>query len=266
MAESARQQGGGAALRVLIVDDEPLARQGLSRQVAALDGCVVVGACGDGRAALEALVKGGVDLVLLDIEMPELDGFGVLAAMGREAAARPPAVVFVTAFDAYAVRAFEAHALDYLLKPVEPARLGAAIERARLQLEATRARARLAELKADLEGSSARPQCIAARSGQRTLLLPVDDVEWLQAADNYVRLHFGGRTALHRATLTELETRLDPARFVRIHRSHVVQLSRVREWRARGRGDAEVWLEDGTRLAVSRRYRAAFEQALASTL
>ncbi len=248
-----------STFRVLVVDDEPLARKGLVRLVAAREGFEVAGECSNGKEAVRALREESFDLVLLDVEMPELDGFGVLEEVG---AAAMPHVVFVTAFDQYAARAFEAHALDYVVKPVDPDRFARALERVRSAAHAAEAGARLESLLAELGARGQHPARIAARTGGRTLLVPVEDIDWLQAADNYVRLHVGGRIVLQRETLAHLADRLDPARFVRVHRSHVVNLSRVREVRSAGRGDAVILMEDGTQLPVSRRYRAALEGAL----
>ncbi len=248
-----------ATLKVLIVDDEPLARQGLARMVNAHGGFEVARLCSNGRDAVLALREQEFDLVLLDVEMPELDGFGVLVEIGVDAM---PQVVFVTAFDRYALRAFEAHALDYVLKPVEPERLAKSLQRARRMLTAGAPGSRLAELLEEIDERKALPNHIAARSGGRTKLIPVDEIRWLKAAGNYVRLHMGEEMTLHRETLAQLHRRLDPKLFLRVHRSHVVNLSYVRELRPGGHGDAQLFMANGTKLRVARGYRSGIEQAL----
>ncbi len=246
-------------LRVLVVDDEPLARRGLARQLDAIDGFQIAGECANGRDAVDSLAGDSFDLVLLDVEMPELDGFGVLAEVG--AAAMPP-VIFVTAYDQYAVRAFEAHALDYVVKPVDPARLAQALGRARDAHRTVESDRGVDALLTELDDQAPRPTRIAARASGRTLLVPVEEIDWVQAADNYVRLYCKGKIVLHRETLAHLGERLDPTHFLRVHRSHVINIQRVREVRPTARGDAELWLEDGTRLPVSRSFRRALEEAL----
>lgn len=248
-----------APVRVLVVDDEPAARRGLVRSVGDLPGFEVVRECKHGREAVQALGAGGADVVLLDVEMPELDGFGVIGEVGLEAM---PVVVFVTAFDRYALRAFDAHALDYVLKPVDPERLAMALERARAACRAKEAGRTLAPLVEELDGRTRHPARLAARVGGRIQLVPVEEIGWIEAADNYVRLHLAGRVVLLREPLGHLVDRLDPQRFVRVHRSHAVQLDRVRELASGERGDARLSLTDGTVLPVSRRFRAALECAL----
>ena len=246
-------------LQVLIVDDEPLARQGLARLVDGHLGFEVALKCGNGRDAVTALRAQRFGLMLLDVEMPELDGFSVLAELGEEPL---PPVVFVTAYDQYAIQAFEAHALDYLLKPVDPERFGQALERVRAAHDAVTAQARLAALRKELSPEAEHPRRIAARSGGRTVLIPVDEIDWIQAAGNYVKLHVAERSVLHRETLGQLAERLDPLRFVRVHRSHLVQLARVVELRPTAHGDALLRMTDGTELAVSRVYREGLERSL----
>ncbi len=246
-------------LKVLIVDDEPLARRGLVRLVEAHAGVQVTRTCSNGRQAVLALIEERFDLVLLDVEMPELDGFGVLAEVGPAAL---PHVVFVTAFDRYAVRAFEAHALDYVVKPVEPARLAQTFARVRDLSRKAASEARLAGLLFELDERARRPNHLIARSGGRTRLVPVERIDWLQAAGNYVRLHLCDETVLQRETLAHLHERLDPALFVRVHRSHAVNLTRVSEIRPTGRGDAELLLVGGASLPVARGLRAQLERAL----
>ncbi len=244
-------------LRVLVVDDEPLARRGLIRLLDAQEGFEVVAECGNGLEAVQLLQREEFDLVLLDVEMPELDGFGVLEQVGADAM---PPVILVTAFEQYAIRAFDAHALDYVMKPVDPKRFAQALERVQAAVHALAAKDHLQGLLRELGTSDQSPKRIAARTGGQTLLVPIDEIDWLQVADNYVRLHVGERVILHRETLAHLVGRLDPARFLRVHRSHAVNLDRVSEVHSAGHGDALILMQDGSQLPVSRRYRTALLQ------
>lgn len=260
-------------IRTLIVDDEPLARRRLSRLLEEETEVDVVGVCASGREAVEAIRRDRPDLVFLDVQMPELDGFGVLAEVGAQ---RLPAVVFVTAYDRYALQAFEVHALDYLLKPYTPARLSATVQRAARQLQAPGAEAgRLAELLEHLErerralaerleGTAAPAPTpptpahtgrLLVKEGERMFFVPVERVDWLEAEGNYVRLHCGRDAHLVRATLGGMELQLDARRFTRIHRSTIVNVDRVKEVRPWFAGDYLVKLQDGTELRLSRRYR-----------
>jgi two-component system, LytTR family, response regulator len=261
-------------IRTLVVDDEPLARRRLARLLDAEPGVEVVGVCASGREAVDAIRRDRPDLVFLDVQMPELDGFGVLAEVGAE---RLPAIVFVTAYDRYALQAFEVHALDYLLKPYTPARLSAAVERATRQLHAPADDAmRLAELlehldrerrelARKLDGAAPAPAPAApapshtgrllVKEGERMFFVPVERVDWLEAEGNYVRLHCGTDAHLVRGTLGGMEEQLDARRFTRIHRSTIVNVDRVKEVRPWFAGDYLVKLQDGTELRLSRRYR-----------
>ncbi len=242
---------------VLLVDDEPLARQGLRKLLEACPDFRVAAECKNGLEAVRALRDEHFDLVLLDIELPELDGFEVLS---RVPVSKRPPVVFITAFDQYAVQAFEAHALDYLVKPVAPARFAAALDRVRIANHSAENERRLNALLDEIGPTSRHPTRVAAKAGGRTCLIAVDEIDWIQAADNYVRLHTGGRTVLQRESISHLVERLNPAQFVRIHRSHAVNISRIRELRAVGRGDGRLLLEGGTELTVSRSYRSNLER------
>lgn len=245
-----------AEIRAVVADDEPLARRGVRQLLAAHPDVAVVAEARNGREALRALRTHRPDLLFLDVQMPELDGFGVLRAHGAEGM---PAVVFVTAYDEYAVRAFEAHALDYLVKPVEEARFAAALERVRERLrtrEAVELSRRLAALLADQEQrhpAAARRLRVPTATGE--LLLDAAEIEWIEADDYYAAVHVAGRRHLIRESLASLEQRLDGARFVRTHRSALVNVERVRELRAEPAGEAVLVLRDGTRVPVSRRRR-----------
>jgi two-component system LytT family response regulator len=250
---------GQSEIRVLVADDEPLARRGVRQLLAPHRDMTVVGEARNGAETLTALDALSPDLLFLDVQMPEMDGFEVLRARGAE---RMPAVVFVTAHDQFAVRAFEAHALDYLVKPLHVERFEAALERVRERLRLMEAAASAARLRALLDAEKAeRERCGVERlvvpiaTGE--LVIPVAEIDWIGADDYYACLHVGARRHLLRESLASLETRLDPRRFARVHRSAIVQIDRIRELH----GD-EVVLRGGARLAVSRRRRAAIEGLL----
>lgn len=242
-------------IRTLIVDDEPLGRERVRTLLARDDEIEVVGECGDGKKAITAIQKLKPDLLFLDVQMPELDGFGVLEAISGGPI---PAIVFVTAFDKYAVQAFEVHALDYLLKSFDRERFEATLKRAKLAIGRSRESAlneRLTGLIEDLEARKERPTRLVIRAAGRITFLRVDEIDWIEAADNYVRVHVGKEAHLMRETLQSLEKRLDPEQFLRIHRSHLVNLERIRELRPIFHGDYLVKLMNGTELTLSRNYR-----------
>ena len=247
-------------LRTLVVDDEPLARERMRTGLARIADVEVVGECADGIEATAAIRELDPELVLLDIQMPGLDGFGVVEAVGVE---RMPAVVFVTAYDRYALQAFEVHALDYVLKPFDPARFEAAVrhavEQARLRradLAGQRLAALLRDLPPALESvAGAYATRILVRQGEGFGFVETARVDWLEAAGNYVRVHADGRSWLIRATLGSVMTSLDPGRFVRIHRSTIVNVDRVREVQPWVGGDYIAILTDGRQLRVSRTHR-----------
>lgn len=247
-------------VRVLVVDDEPAARSGMSRLVAATPGFEVAGEAGDGEAAVELIASLRPDLVLLDIAMPGCDGFEVVRRVGP---ARMPAVVFVTAHDEWALRAFDVHALGYVLKPFEDARLRTALVRA----AAARHGAALAAALESLIAPPPQPPAnleprFEVRAGTRVLLVPVADVDWIEGAGYYSMLHAGSDTHLLRETMQALEQRLDPSRFLRVHRSAIIQLPRVRELRDAA---SEVVLQSGVVVPVSRSRRAALSAALGTS-
>ena len=245
-------------VRVLVVDDEKPARARLVDLLRRSHGVAEVQECADGTSAVRSIVETRPDLVFLDVQMPELDGFGVLREVG---AAGAPVVVFVTAYDQFALRAFENCALDYLLKPFSDERFENCLARA---VEQVRMRER-SDLSARLErliGSSPAAR-LAVRESGRVVFLNSDEIVWIEAAGVYVELHTPHRTLLHRATMGDLESQLDPARFARVHRSAIVRLACVRELRPQSHGDSTAILEDGTELRVSRVYRSRLEQCLA---
>lgn len=247
-------------IRVLIVDDEPIARRGIRQQLRGEADLAVIGESGDGAAAINAITELAPDLVFLDIQMPEVGGFDVIEAIG---VARMPAVVFVTAYDEHALRAFDVHAVDYVLKPIDRHRLRTAVERARRRLAHApgqldrRIAAALGELGRPAQDYAKR---LAIKGDGRVILVDVGEVDRLEAAGNYVEVHSGARHHLVRETMTSLEARLDPARFVRVSRSSIVNADRVRELQPMFSGDFVVVLRDGTKVAGGRRYRAAFNR------
>jgi two-component system LytT family response regulator len=235
-------------IRALIADDEPLARKKIRGLLAREPDVEVAGECGSGLEAVKLIRELDPNLVFLDIEMPELDGLSVLEGLDSRAA---PAVIFVTAYDQYAVRAFDVQALDYLLKPIDRRRFQTALERARDHLG-----------KSDRGPASTPLARLLVRSGDRTRVLKVDDIDWVESADNYVKIQALGQTHFLRETLAHVRARLDPARFVRIHRSTVVNVDRIQSLYPLFHGDQMVVLHDGTELPLSRRYRHELERLL----
>ena len=249
-------------LRTLIVDDEPLARERLRRMLGRERDVEVVAECRNAREAARSIRRLQPDLVLLDVQMPGADGFEVLTSM---APARPPALVFVTAYDEYAVRAFAVRALDYLLKPVTRSRLHEAVERARARAASRGAQelhSRIGELLDQIGAQGGRPDRLVLKEGERIGLLPTEVVDWVAAEGNYVRIHHEGQSHLLRETMRGLEAKLDPRRFVRLHRETLVNLERVKEIQPLFKGQYGVVLHDGTRLTLSRRYRRRLERRL----
>jgi two-component system LytT family response regulator len=242
-----------------IVDDEPLARRGIVQLLAAHPDVAVAGECGDGPAAVAAIRADPPDLVFLDVQMPELDGFGVVRAVG---AARMPATVFLTAYAEFAVDAFGVDAVDYLVKPVTADRLAAALARARRRIGGAAGPAPTATSAPPPAPPPSPPNCLLVPTARGELVLPVDEVDWVGADDYYVAVHARGRRHLVRESLAAMEARLDGRRFARAHRGALVNLGRVREVRAAAAGRLTAVLRDGTALPVSRRRAAAFARAL----
>lgn len=269
---------GRRPLRALVVDDEPTAREVVVTFLADEPSVEVVGEAGDGDTAVELVRRLEPDLLFLDVQMPDRDGFGVLEALGDDV---PPGVVFVTAHDEHALQAFEVHALDYVLKPFGRPRFAAAVARALRRLEAEDALAERRTLKALLEArrvgraaaeltapgneatSPAAPRRLGVRMGTRTILVPVEDVDWAEADGDYVRLHAGDAVHLLATRLRALEAALGPEGFVRIHRSVLVRLDRVRELHRDPDGGGHVLLADKVRLRVARSRWEDLEAALA---
>jgi two-component system LytT family response regulator len=250
-------------LRALIVDDEPIARRRIRRLLRGIDDVEIAGECGDGRSAQRAIEAARPDVMFLDVQMPGLDGFDVVGQLDPE---QMPAVVFVTAFDRYALRAFDVHAVDYLLKPVASARLRVALERVRQRIEAGTNGSGVVSLLRELRERPRHLTRLTVRARGRIVMLDVDAIDWIQAADNYVTVHATNREYLLRETLATLERQLDPGRFVRIHRSTIAALDRIIELRPSSHGDFDVRLRDGTRLTLSRSWREHVERALGRPL
>jgi two-component system LytT family response regulator len=251
-----------APIHTIIVDDERLARNRIRRLLALDPDIEIAGEFDSGEEALQQLGNSPVDLLFLDIQMPGLDGFAVVESIDPESL---PVVVFVTAYDAYAARAFEAQAFDYLLKPFDRKRFTDVVRRAKAQVELKRQSQAGSRLLSLLEGMDSKRQesgRIAVRSGGGVVLLKLDTIDWVEAADNYVVLHCGAEKHVVRETMTSFERRLDPARFARIHRSAIVNLDRIKTIQPWLRGDYQVVLQDGTRLSLSRTHREKLKSLL----
>jgi len=242
-------------IRTLIVDDEPLAREWVRNGLQEEPDVEIIGECGDGFDAVQAITEMKPQLVLLDVQMPGLDGFGVLASLeGPEL----PAVIFVTAFDRYALKAFEAHAVDYLMKPFSSERLHAAVERARAEVDRSSSRelkAALHSLLEDIQRERAFPEWLLIKRDDRSVFLKVSDIDWIESSRNNVRLHVGKDIYLYHETTSGIEGKLDPRKFFRIHRSTIVNIEKIREMHPWFNGDYAVTLKDGTKLTLSSTYR-----------
>ena len=266
-------------VRTLIVDDEVLSRRGVELRLRALGDFAIVAQCATGREALAAIQQFHPDVVFLDIQMPGMSGFEVLAHLPQESL---PIIVFVTAYDQYAIRAFEARAIDYLLKPIDEGRFATAIERVREHLRARTAAAqrdRLLEVIAEITGcgqlaleellehgpralTGKRPEVLPIRQGRETVRVPVASIQWIDAAGDYMCIHAAGETHILRGTMKELEELLDPRLFQRVHRSTIVNLRLVKSLRAHMNGEYFLTLEAGQELKLSRTYRDKVEHFL----
>ena len=249
-------------ITTLIVDDEPLGRERIRTLLAADPEIEVVGESSDGRQAVASIAKLKPKLLFLDVQMPEMNGFEVLEAV---AGAEMPVVIFVTAYDHYAVKAFQVHALDYLLKSFDRERFSEAVGRAKAEIAKGREHRfdeRLVALLEDLQEQRGKPERLVVRSGGRIFFLSVGEIDWIEAADNYVCLHVGLASHLLRGTMASIEERLDARKFLRIHRSTIVNLDRVLELSPLFHGDYAVRLHDGTELLLSRGYREKLQESL----
>jgi two-component system, LytTR family, response regulator len=249
-------------VRVLIVDDEPLAREGVIARLEHFKDIEVAGECGDGASAVTKILKLSPDLVFLDVQMPGMDGFEVLRALPRESM---PSIIFLTAYEQHALRAFEVHALDYLLKPIDDDRFSVAIQRARQWIDSRskfQVDERILQL---LDGTSGKYSLrFAVRTGSRIRVVFAEDIEWIGTAGDYSELHSRGQSHLLRETMKTLEERLDPSQFIRVHRSRIVRLKCVRELRALGNREYIVKLSDGSEHRTSRSYSDQLENWLSS--
>ena len=252
-------------IRTLIVDDEPLARRRIRRMLARHADVEVIGECANGSEAIVAIREQQPALVFLDVQMPEGDGFAVLESIGVDDA---PLIIFVTAYDHYAVRAFEVHALDYLLKPFDRRRFDDALQRAKSRLTSERSdvtERALALLEA-LRAQQSHIERMVIKAGGRAFFLKTEEIDWIEAEGKYVRLHVGRESHLVREAISQIEAQLDPKRFMRIHRSTIVNLDRVRELQPWFHNDYRVILRDGTELMLSRSCRKRLGELLGNTL
>jgi two-component system, LytTR family, response regulator len=249
-------------LKTLIVDDEPLARERVTTLLQNEEGIELLGECRDGLEAIAAVQQLQPDLVFLDVQMPGADGFQVINAVGAE---KMPMVIFVTAYDQHALKAFEVRALDYLLKPFDRDRFREALGRARRHIEQQETGdlgRRLLALVKDLRPAAPKTDRLVVKSGGRLFFLRTDEIDWIEAAGNYARLHVGNDAHLIRETMQSLEARLDAERFFRIHRSRIVNMERIQELQPWFNGEYVVILRNGTRLTLSRGYREKLQERL----
>jgi two-component system LytT family response regulator len=249
-------------IRAIIVDDEPLARERLATLLASEPDMEIVAQCRDGEEAVAAIQEHSPELVFLDVQMPQMSGFDVIETVGTE---KMPLVIFVTAYDQHALRAFQVRALDYLLKPFDRDRFSEALTRARKQIEREETGdlgRRLLALVKDLRRDQPRSDRLVVKSGGRLFFLRMDEIDWIEAAGNYVRLHVGNTSHLLRETMNAIEGRLDPEKFFRIHRSRIVNMERIQEMQPWLNGEYAVVLRTGTRLTLSRGYREKLQERL----
>ncbi len=247
-------------LRLLVVDDEPLIRAGIRNGLSSMDGVEIVEECTSGAEAIEAILSLQLDLVLLDVQMHDCTGLDVVEQIGSE---RMPPVIFVTAYDEYAVKAFELNAVDYLLKPFDDVRLRSSVERARKRIGEQRQAVFTQQLQALLDTRARKwPDRIAVKHGEQFDLVPVESIDWIESANNYVQLHCGPKQYLLGESLTSLESRLNPAKFLRIHRCRIINLSRILTIHPMLNGTYEMELRNGTRLATGRQHKEAIQALL----
>ena len=257
---------GEKCIRALIVDDEPLARERI-RDILETDSEIeIIGECAGGEEAIEAIERQSPDLVFLDVEMPGKDGFAVLEELGPD---RIPAIIFVTAYDQYAVRAFEVYALDYLLKPFDQERFEKALLRAKAHIQNEKSENITERILSALEEIKSKPvhlERLVIKMNGHVFFVKTDDIDWLEAEGNYVRLHAGKESYLLRDTISALEGQLDPKRFVRVHRSAIVNVDRIQELQAWFHGEYRIILREGVQLTLSRSYREKLHELLGRPL
>lgn len=242
------------SLRTLIVDDEPLARERIASLLENEPDVTIIGECGDGKSAARAIKRKSPDIVFLDIQLPEMDGFAVLESLGS---VHLPAIIFVTAYDQFALKAFRVHALDYLLKPIDGARLSETLHRVRetAPYRDESLRRRMVEFLRDLDGQRSISNRVVVKIEGEMLCLKPAEIDWIESAGNYVCFHVGPHTHISRETMNEAEQRLRPHNFLRVHRSTIVNFDRIKSLKPLSFGDYELELRDGTRLPMSRSYR-----------
>jgi two-component system LytT family response regulator len=253
---------GSACIRTLIVDDESLARERIRDMLASDPQIEVVADCANGQDAITAIKLLSPDLVFLDVEMPGIDGFGVLEALSSD---RLPTIIFVTAYDQYAVRAFEVFALDYLLKPFDQERFDKALKRAKAQLSIEQNDALNQRILNALEAIKTRPvhlERLVIKMNGHVFFIKSEEIDWLEAEGNYVRLHAGKESYLLRDTISALESQLDPKRFIRVHRSAIVNIDRITELQPWFHGEYRIILREGVQLTLSRTYREKLHDLL----
>lgn len=257
---------GSACIRTLIVDDEALARERIRNMLATDPLVSIVGECAKGQDAVEAIQLNSPDLVFLDVEMPGMDGFAVLEALPPGGI---PTIIFVTAYDQYAVRAFEVYALDYLLKPFDQERFDKALERAKSQISNHRSDTLNERILSALEEIKTRPvhlERLVIKMNGHVFFIKAEEIDWLEAEGNYVRLHAGKESYLLRDTITALESQLDPKRFIRVHRSAIVNIDRITELQPWFHGEYRIILGEGVQLTLSRTYREKLHDLLGRPL
>lgn len=248
-------------IRTLIVDDEPLARKRLRELLKDDVEIEIVGECNNGSETIESIRLLAPDLIFLDVQMPELDGLSVSEALGE----RGPMIIFVTAYDQYAVRAFDVQAVDYLLKPFDRARFVQALQRAKEHMNERRNKAvnhQILELLTELKERPQYLDRLVIKTNERVFVLKTDEIDWIEAEGNYVRIHFGKQSSLIRETLSHLSSQLDPRKFPRIHRSQLVNIDRIQELQPWSHRDYRIILRNGTQLTLSRSYREQLYQLL----
>lgn len=257
---------GQKCIRALIVDDELLARERIRDILESDSEIEIIGECAGGQEAIEAIERQTPDLVFLDVEMPGKDGFAVLEELGPD---RIPAIIFVTAYDQYAVRAFEVYALDYLLKPFDRERFEKALLRAKAHIQNEKSENITERILSALEEIKSKPvhlERLVIKMNGHVFFVKTDDIDWLEAEGNYVRLHAGKESYLLRDTISALEGQLDPKRFVRVHRSAIVNVDRIQELQAWFHGEYRIILREGVQLTLSRSYREKLHELLGRPL
>ncbi len=255
-----------AQIRALIADDEALARKFIRRMLKDDRDVEIVGECSNGKEAVAMIRKENPDLVFLDVQMPEMDGFAVLEAIRIE---RMPEIIFATAYEQYAIRAFELHALDYLLKPFDQARFKEAIKHAKERFRSLRQNDGRMQISALLDSIKSKPQYLdrlVIKAGGRITFLSTREINWIEADDKYVHLHTSKARPMVRQTLSAMEAQLDPAKFRRVHRSAIVNVERIAELQPLFSGEYSILLQDGTKLTLSRNYRDKLFELLGKPL